>query len=340
MQIILNILVVILAFSILIIIHELGHFALAKFNGVKVEEFAIGMGPKVFGIQGKETLYSIRAVPIGGYVKMLGEEEESLDERAFTNKSPLRRLSIVAAGPIMNLLLAIVLFSFVSYLKGFLVPIVSDVIPQSPAMKAGIKSGDKITKVNNHSISTWEDFVTQINIAKGNTINITLIRNSEEKSFKIKPVKNNKDNSYMVGIYSTAVEKPSIYQSISYGFKETISTIKQTFQSIGMIFTGKASKNDVGGPVTIIRVTWAVSKAGLINLIVFCAFISIQLGIFNLLPFPALDGFWIFVSIYQLITRKEIDKDKIGLINTIGFALLLLLMILVTIKDVLYPIKL
>jgi regulator of sigma E protease len=340
LQIILNILIVILAFSILIIIHELGHFALAKFNGVKVEEFAIGMGPKIFGIHGKETLYSIRAIPIGGYVKMLGEEEESLDERAFTNKSPLRRLSIVAAGPMMNLFLAIVLFSFVSYLKGFLVPIVSDVIPQSPAMKAGIKSGDRITKVNNHNISTWEDFVAQINIAKGNTINITLIRNSEEKSFKIKPIKNDKDNSYMIGIYSTVIEKPSIYQSISYGFKETISTVKQTFQSIGMIFTGRASKNDVGGPVTIIRVTWAVSKAGLINLIVFCAFISIQLGIFNLLPFPALDGFWIFVSIYQLITRREIDKDKIGLINTIGFALLLLLMILVTIKDVLYPIKL
>lgn len=340
MQIILNILLVILAFSVLIIIHELGHFALAKLNGVKVEEFAIGMGPKIFGVQGKETLYAIRAIPIGGYVKMLGEEGDSLDERAFSNKSPLRRLSIVAAGPIMNLLLAIVLFSFVSNLKGFLIPVVSDVIPESPAMKAGILAGDKIIKVNEYNISTWEDFVAQVNISKGNTINVTLLRNSEEKSIKLSPIKNTKDGSYMVGIYSTAVEKPTISQSISYGIKETGSTIKQTFQSLGMIFRGKASKNDVGGPVTILRVTWAVSQAGLINLIVFSAFISIQLGIFNLLPFPALDGFWIFVSIYQIITRKEIDKDKIGLINTVGFALLLLLMILVTIKDVLYPIKL
>ncbi|QGU95214.1 RIP metalloprotease RseP [Clostridium bovifaecis] len=340
MQIILNILLVILAFSILIIIHELGHFALAKLNGVKVEEFAIGMGPKIFGVQGKETLYAIRAIPIGGYVKMLGEEGDSLDERAFSNKSPLRRLSIVAAGPIMNLLLAIVLFSFVSNLKGFLIPVVSEVIPESPAMKAGIVAGDKIIKVNDYNISTWEDFVTQVNISKGNTINVTLIRNSEEKSLKLSPIKNTKDGSYMVGVYSTAVERPTILQSISYGFKETGSTVKQTFQSLGMIFKGKASKNDVGGPVTILRVTWAVSKAGLINLILFSAFISIQLGIFNLLPFPALDGFWIFVSIYQIITRKEIDKDKIGLINTVGFALLLLLMILVTIKDVLYPIKL
>lgn len=340
MQVIINILLVILSFSILIIIHETGHFILAKLNGVKVEEFAIGMGPKIFGINGKETLYSLRAVPIGGYVKMLGEDGDSEDERAFSNKSPLRRLSIVSAGPIMNLLLAVVLFSFVSNLKGFLIPVVSDVVPQSPAMKAGIQVGDKITKVDNYKISTWDDFVTQISISKGKTMNITVLRNKEEKNMKVTPIKNNETNTYVVGIYSTVVEKPSLFQSINYGLNEAGSTIKQTFKSLGMIFKGQASKDDVGGPVTILRVTYAVSKAGIMNLMLFSAFISIQLGIFNLLPFPALDGFWIFVSIYQIITRKQVNKDKIGFINTIGFALLLLLMVLITIKDVLYPIKL
>ncbi|MCY6958260.1 M50 family metallopeptidase [Clostridium brassicae] len=333
MDIIFNILIVIIAFSILVIIHELGHFTLAKLNGVKVEEFSIGMGPKLFGIQGKETLYAFRAVPIGGYVRMLGEEGDSTDERAFSNKSPSQRLSIVAAGPIMNFILAIVLFAVVTGFTGYSVPIVSKIIPNSPAMEAGIKPGDKIVEVNKHNISTWEDFKTEVAIAKGSQLNMRVLRGEEEKSFLITPEKN------LVGIYATTIENPGILKSIKQGFKQTTSTIKQTILSLGMIFKGKASKDDIGGPVTILRVTWQISKAGLLNLIAFSAFISVQLGIFNLLPFPALDGFWIFVSLYQIITRKQVDKDKIGIINTVGFALLLLLMVLVTIKDVMYPIK-
>lgn len=340
MHIVWNILMVVIAFSILVIIHELGHFTLAKLNGVKVEEFAIGMGPKLFGISGKETLYSFRAIPIGGYVRMLGEEEESSDERSFSNKSPAQRLSIVAAGPIMNFILAIVLFAAVSSLSGYLIPVVSKVIPQSPAMEAGIQSGDKILEVNDSKISTWDDFISQVAMTKGAPLKIIIQRNEEKKIIALTPVKDKETNTYMVGVASTVVEKPSIVQSIQYGIQKTGSTIKQTILSFGMIFKGKASKDDIGGPVTILRITWAVSKAGLINLVAFSAFISVQLGIFNLLPFPALDGFWIFVSLYQIITRKDVDKDKIGMINTIGFALLLLLMIVITIKDVLYPVKL
>ncbi|WMJ82029.1 M50 family metallopeptidase [Clostridium sp. MB40-C1] len=333
MHIIFNILIVVIAFSILVIIHELGHFTFAKLNGVKVEEFSIGMGPKLFGIQGKETLYAFRAVPIGGYVRMLGEEGDSTDERAFSNKSPSQRLSIVAAGPIMNFILAIILFAIVTGFTGYSVPIVSKIIPNSPAMEAGIKPGDKILEVNKHNISTWEDFKTEVAIAKGSQLNMRILRGEEEKTFLITAEKN------LVGIYATTVESPGALQSLKQGFKQTTSTIKQTVLSLGMIFKGKASKDDIGGPVTILRVTWQISKAGLLNLVAFSAFISVQLGIFNLLPFPALDGFWIFVSLYQIITRKQVDKDKIGIINTVGFALLLLLMVLVTIKDVMYPIK-
>lgn len=340
MSVILNIIFVILAFSLLVIIHELGHFTLAKLNGVKVEEFSIGMGPKLFSIQGKETMYSIRSVPIGGYVKMLGEEGESTDERAFSNKSPLRRLSIVAAGPIMNIVLAVVLFSFVSSLRGYLVPVISNVVKDSPAMRAEIKPNDKIVQVNETKIKTWDDLVTQITMSKGSALNLTYVRDNKETKVNLTPMLDTKTNTYIIGVSPTLVSNPPITESIKYGFKQTSSTIKQTFSSLAMIFRGQASKDDVGGPVTIMRVTYAVSQAGLINLIAFSAFISIQLAIFNLLPFPALDGFWITVSLYQVITRKEVNKDKIGVINTIGFALLLLLMILITIKDVLYPIKL
>lgn len=341
MDALLNIIWVILAFSILVIIHEFGHFILAKLNGVKVEEFAIGMGPKLFGVRGKETLYAFRLIPIGGYVKMLGEEGDSEDERSFSNKSPLRRLSIVAAGPIMNFILAIVLFAVVGYLKGFLIPVVSEVIPQSPAIKAGIQPGDRILEINKHKISTWEDVMGEVAISKGEPLNIYLQRNNEKKIVVVRPMKNAKEGTYMLGVYSSALEKPSFTKSVSYGIRETNSTVKQTFQSLGMLFKGKASlKKDIGGPVTILRVTWAVSKAGLVNLVRFSAFISIQLGIFNLLPIPALDGFWALVSLYEIITRRRINRDKLGTVSTIGFTLLLVLMVVVTIKDVLYPIKL
>ena len=240
----------------------------------------------------------------------------------------------------MNLILAIVLFAFVSSLRGYLVPIISDVVKQSPAMEAGIKPGDKIVQINDTKIVTWEDLQTQVAIAKGSPLNVTLIRENKETSMSLTPMLNSETNTYMIGVAPTLVSNPPILQSVKYGFKQTSSTIKQTFLSLGMIFTGKASKDDVGGPVTIMRVTYAVSQAGIINLLAFAAFISIQLAIFNLLPFPALDGFWITLSLYQVITRKEIDRNKVGIINTIGFALLILLMILVTIKDVLYPIKL
>lgn len=334
-----NILIVILAFSVLIIIHELGHFTLAKLNGVKVEEFSIGMGPKLFGIQGKETLYAFRGIPIGGYVKMLGEEGDSTDERAFSNKTPAQRLSIVIAGPIMNFILAIVLFGIVTANTGYHIPVVSELVPNSPAIEAGMKPGDKIIETNKHKISTWGDFTTQVLISKGDPLDIKILRDGEEESFTISPQKSKQTNTYLVGVYPTAIEEPNFYESVKQGFIETKSTIKQTIMSIGMIFRGQASKDDVGGPITILRVTWEVSKAGLLKLVAFSAFISIQLGIFNLLPFPALDGFWVFVSLYQMITKKEVDRDKIGIINTVGFGLLLLLMVLVTIKDVLYPVK-
>ncbi|AWI03996.1 RIP metalloprotease RseP [Clostridium drakei] len=329
----------IITFGILILIHELGHFTLAKLNGIKVEEFAIGMGPQIFKVNGKETLYSIRILPIGGYVKMLGDEGESTDPRAFNNKSPLRKLSVVLAGPVMNFILGIVLFAIIAAGKGYLSPIVDKVVPNQPAAVMGIKSGDKIVKVNGSKILTWEDFVTGVYTSAGKPMDITYIRNGETKSVKVTPVKDTKENRFMVGVYPTAVEKPTIGQSISYGFTETNSLIKQTFSFIKSAFKGKVSKDDFGGPVTIIKLSGAAAKAGILTLAAFGAYITVQLGIFNLLPIPALDGGYIFLFLFELITGKKVDQNKVGVINYVGFALLMGLMVLVTIKDILYPIK-
>ncbi|WP_123054053.1 M50 family metallopeptidase [Clostridium sp. JN-1] len=329
----------IIAFGLLILIHELGHFTLAKLNGVKVEEFAIGMGPQLFKINGKETLYSIRILPIGGYVKMLGEESGSSDPRSFNNKNPWRKLSIVIAGPIMNLLLGVVLFAIIASARGYVSSTIDKVAPNQPAAVMGLKSGDKIVKVNNSKVSLGDDFVTEMYTGGDKPANITYIRDNKVQTVKVTPIKDNSQNRYIVGIYFKTIEKAGFGESIKYGLDETKSLIKQTFVFFKVLFTGGASMNDFGGPVTIIKLSGAAAKAGILSLTAFAAYITLQLGIFNLLPIPALDGGYILLFIFEILTGKKVDDNKVGVINYIGFAVLMALMVLVTIKDIFYPIK-
>lgn len=330
----------ILAFSVLIIVHELGHFILAKLNGVKVEEFSIGMGPKVFGIKGKETEYLIKAFPIGGYVKMLGEEEQSSDSRSFSCKSPSRRLSIIAAGPIMNFMFAVVIFSIIGSIRGFYIPVVDKVDKDTPAYSVGIKQGDKIISVNNKKITTWDDFYTIVYMNKGENLNIQLLRNDETKVVNVMPVLYKEENRYIVGVYPTLLSSPGISKSLSYGITQTNTLIKQTFGALKTLFTGKASVDDFGGPISIIRISTKVAESGIVPLAAFAASLSVQLAIFNVIPFPALDGGWIFLLLFEIITRKKINDNKVGVLNYIGFAILMTIMVLVVIKDIIHPIKL
>lgn len=335
-----NIIIAILVLGLIILIHELGHFILAKLNDVNVEEFSIGMGPKIIGFKGKETQYSLRVLPIGGYVKMVGEMEKSDDPRAYNNKSPLRRLSIVSAGPIMNIILAVVLYGVITGIGGYnSKQIGSFTSENSPAKKAGIKIGDVIVKANNSTVLTSDDFSLKMFLNKGNTINVTVKRDGENKNFNITPMKNVKENRYMIGIGFNRVDNPSVIESIKYGFNETIFMVKEVFISLKMLFTGKLSAQDVSGPVSIVRVTGAAANAGIVPLINFMAFLSANVGLFNLLPIPALDGSYVILFLIQIITGKKIDDEKVGVINTIGFALLMALMVIVTIKDILYPLK-
>lgn len=329
----------IIAFGVLILIHELGHFTLAKINGVVVEEFAIGMGPQLFSIDGKETKYSIRLLPIGGYVKMLGDEGESTDPKAFNNKSPLRKLSIVVAGPVMNFVLGVLLFAVIASQRGYTMPVINGTMPNKSAQHAGLKVGDKIVKVNKSKILTWEDFTTEIYMNAGNTLDITYKRGDSLKQVSVKPYFDKKEKRYMIGAYGKLIEHPGIGKSIAYGFMETRSLIKQTFAFFKTLFIGKADMNNVGGPVTIIKLSGAAAKAGILTLLAFCAYISIQLAIFNVIPFPALDGGYIFLFLFETITGKKVDQNKLGMVNYVGFAILMMLMVLVTVKDILHPIQ-
>ncbi|GIM27808.1 zinc metalloprotease [Clostridium polyendosporum] len=329
----------IIAFSLLIIIHELGHFMLARINNVKVKEFSIGMGPKIIGFKGKETEYLIKALPIGGYVKMHGEEEETSDERGFLSKSPLQRISIVAAGAIMNYLLAIVLLTLITVNFGYTLNTLKDVSPNSPAASAGLKAGDELLKVNGKKMYTKDDLVFQIASSKDEPINLQYKRANNIYNVNVTPTKGS-DGRYIIGVTHEFIQNPNIIESIRYSFKETVALVTQTFSSLKTLVTGKANfKTDVGGPVTIVKMTGTAAKAGIWTLIWFTAFLSIQLAVFNLLPFPALDGGWVLILLIELITRRKIPDKFIGALNYFGLALLMILMFLVTVKDILFPVK-
>ncbi|MBZ9608285.1 RIP metalloprotease RseP [Clostridium estertheticum] len=330
----------ILAFSLLIIIHELGHFTLCKLNGVKVSEFSLGMGPKIFGIKGKETEYLIKAFPIGGYVKMEGEDGESDDPRSFTNKTPGQKLSIVSAGAIMNLILAVVLFAMVGASKGYILPIIGELVPNSPAVKAGIQVGDEITKINKTKIDRWDQVQNEIFVSKGESMDIEIVRNSKVEKITLKPIKSEKEKLFFVGVSPSMVEKKmNPGKAVGYGFDQIGNTVKQIFEFFGNVFHGKVSANDVGGPISIIRFSGKAAQAGITTLMYFTALMSVQLGIFNIIPFPALDGGWIFMLLFEIISGKKLDDNKVATINYIGFMFLMAFMVLVVIKDIVSPLK-
>jgi regulator of sigma E protease len=338
------IIMAILAFGVLIIVHELGHFTLAKLNGIRVDEFSIGMGPKIFSKQGKETKYSLGLFPVGGYVKMMGEEEAVEDERSFSAKSPLRRISVIIAGVTMNYILAIIIFTFYIFSHGYVNNLVSEFNQlgdnqPSPAYSAGLLVGDKIEKVNGSRCFTSDDASFEISRANGNPINITVDRNGEKQEFKVTPGKD-ENNQSKIGIKFSAVENPTIGDSFKQSFKQTASFVSLTFKGLETIFTGKANlKTDVGGPITIIKMSSKAAEAGIWPLLYLTGFLSVNLAVFNLLPFPALDGGWCVILLIEFITRRKVPDKIVGALNYFGFIILIGLMILVLIKDIIFPVN-
>lgn len=337
------IIMAILGFSLLVIVHELGHFIMAKANGIKVEEFSIGMGPEVFSKKGKETQYSLRLFPIGGYVKMLGEEEVSNDERSFSSKSPLRRISVIIAGVTMNIIFAIIAISIVIANRGYTEPVLSKLEPNTPAVESGLQVGDRIVSIDGSKVFTTTDVSMGIQMSKGDSVDLVVDRNGSKENITVTPrlVEQDGSKAYQIGFYYTYVEKPSLIQSIKESFNETISLVSQTYKSLAMMVTGKVNfKTDVGGPVTIIKMSTEVAKNGLLSLTYFLGFLSINLAVFNLLPFPALDGGWTVILLIELITRRKVPDKIVGAANYVGFMILIGFMILVTLKDILFPISL
>lgn len=331
---IITILIAILAFGVIVFIHELGHFLFAKKAGVRIHEFAIGMGPKIYSFKKGETVYSIRLLPLGGYVAMEGEDGDSHDPRAFGNKSILQRASILFAGPFFNILLTAVILAGIYMYQGMPSTTLKNVIDGSVAQKAGIQAGDTITEINGSNIKSWNDLSKSIQDSKGKELKLTIDRNGKEKNVEVTP--ESKEGNYIIGIYPE--NKKDILGSFGMAIKSTIAMLSQMVAFLGKLITGNLPgglEGSVAGPIGVISIVADATKVGVINVLYLAAVISLNLGVLNLLPIPALDGGRLFFLFIEFLRGgKKIDPEKESMVNLIGFGALMVFMLFVTYKDI------
>lgn len=321
-----------LMFCILIFIHELGHFIAAKKCGVKVNKFALGMGPAIWKKQKGETEYSLRVFPIGGFCAMEGEDEESDDSRAYNNKKPWQKALIAFAGPLMNIILAFIILCIIAFASGSPTTSVGKMVEGSPAIKAGLKQGDKLLKVNDINIDKWEDVATALKDGrKGQIVHIEYERDGKKGSVDTKLMKSD-DGRYIIGINPELKRNPA--RSIVDGAKNTWTLTTKMYVVIKQLFTGEVSTKELSGPVGIVYMVNQSASMGFLYFLYLMAIISLNLAIVNLLPLPALDGGRIVLIGIKKITGKAISDELEGKINTAGLILLLLLMVYVTWNDI------
>ncbi len=407
----------IIIFGALVFFHELGHFLFAKRAGILVREFAIGMGPKILGITKGETLYTVRLLPIGGYVRMAGEEMDAIHiqaghrigvllnkeglatkiimnqktmhpeilfleveeadlerelyikgydedeqtvrigvapdavieengketilaphDRQFDSKSVGHRFMTILAGPLFNFILAFLIFTALGMMQGVptFEPIITEVAEDSPAAEAGMEDGDLVTEIDGTSISTWDELVAIVQSNAGNALPFEVERDGKTLDFTITPEvsEESPEEVGVIGVlYQSPVEKDFI-GSFVYGAEQTVFWFKEIFRLLGMLVTGQFTIDALSGPVGIYKTTEEVAKYGIFTLMSWAGMLSINLGIMNLLPLPALDGGRLMFFIVEAVRGKPVDRQKEGMVHFVGIMLLMLLMLVVTWNDI------
>ncbi|WP_449540042.1 RIP metalloprotease RseP [Ferdinandcohnia sp. Marseille-Q9671] len=408
----------IIIFGALVFFHELGHLLLAKRAGILCREFAIGMGPKVFTFSKNETLYTIRLLPIGGYVRMAGEDPEMIEikpghnigllfnrdgkinkivlnnkdkypdlkvieveeadlehnlfisgyedgedehlkryeisekaffvvdgqetqiapyNRQFASKTLLQRTLAIAAGPAMNFILAFIILIALGLLQGTPIdkPILGEITKDGAALQAGLQEGDIVREIDNEQVSTWKEIVTIIQAHPDEEIDVVVERDGELREISVTPKAQELEEDKTIGIIGVygPVEK-SVLPSLKYGVMETFLWTKEILLGLGKLVTGQFSIDMLSGPVGIYVSTDTVVQSGIFYVMKWAAILSINLGIVNLLPLPALDGGRLVFFAVEAVRGKPIDKQKEGMVHFIGFALLMLLMLVVTWNDI------
>lgn len=338
----------ILFFGLLISIHELGHFTFAKLFKVKVNEFALGMGPAIFKKKKGDTLYALRLLPIGGFVSMEGEDEDSQDENAFNRKNVWQRIIIVAAGAVMNLILGVVIVATVLSMEDLIgTNQIIEFEKNAISQQTGLKEGDEIIEIDGHRVFSDMDISFLMGRSDDGVFDMTVLRDGKKTELKDVTFKTEKDGKYTFITYDFVIlgEEPTVLNVMSNAVKRSASIARLVWLSLFDLVTGRYGLTDLSGPVGTVNVIAnaaaeaAVSRDGLISALTIMAFISINIGIFNLLPLPALDGGRLFFLLIEGIRRKPINPKYEGYIHGAGLALLLLLMLVVTFNDILNLIR-
>lgn len=330
-----TILVAILFFGLIIMVHECGHFAFAKLFKVKVNEFSLGMGPKILGKKKGETLYAWRLLPIGGYVSMEGEDSDSDDERAFNNKPCWQRIVIVVAGALVNIIVGLIIVAIMlcatdglsgtNYVHSF------NVDNKQVAEYNGLKSKDKIIKIDGKRVYYYSDVYYLLGRDEGTTSDLTIMRDG--KKMELNDIKLPYQSITMMGVDKTA---KTVFKDT---FKDSFSIFRMVWLSLFDLVSGKYSVKDVSGPVGVVDVVSqaaesSVKTADYTGLLTMLALITINIGVFNLLPIPALDGGRLIFLLVELVRRKPINQKYESLVHGIGMVLLLLFMAAITFKDI------
>lgn len=338
-----NILLFIVVLGVLVFIHELGHFLVAKWSRVRVHEFALGFGPALFKRRVGETLYAIRIIPLGGFVKMAGmEPTESLaedadptedDARAFHRRPISHRFAIMAAGPVMNLLLAVVLHAIVISMVAVTV---GDVTPDSPAHQAGMLPGDRFISVAGQRVVTLEHVLAGIQKSEGAPVRIVVEREGAAQVLIVEPRRLEPQGDPAIGIevmMSIGEERRPVWESLTLGLQQTWTNIVALVQMLYLIVSGQVPP-DLAGPVGIYQMTGAFAQSGSVAFLSFMAALSISLGVFNLLPIPVLDGGGIMLLAIEAVRGKPLSPEARGMAQLVGLSLLLLILVYATFQDI------
>ena len=342
------IIIAILFFGLIIFIHELGHFTFAKLFKVKVNEFAMGMGPTLFKKKKGETTYALRLLPIGGFVSMEGEDEASEDERSFAKKPCWQRIIIVAAGAVMNLILGFIICICINANQELIAtPVVADFREDAVSISAGLEKNDKIIKIDNHSVSSYMDLSFLMMRDKDGVMDITVKREGEkvlleDVAFQMRELEDGTKSMYFDFIVYGV--EPGFLNVITSSAGETLSIARVVYLSLFDLVTGQYGLNDLSGPIgTVTYIADAATDAGqtrdFSTLFLIMALITINIGVFNLLPLPALDGGRLFFMAIELVRRKPIKQKYESWVHAAGLALLILLMLVISASDILKLIK-
>jgi len=347
-----NILAFVVVLGVLIFFHELGHFLVARLFGVGVEKFSLGFGPRLFGKKVGLTDYRVSAIPLGGYVKMMGEDPTS--EMApediplsFTHKHVFKRMLIVAAGPAFNLLLPVLIFYGIFQISGtyILKPSIGGVQENSPAHAAGLQAGDMITAIDGTPVANWDEMAALITGCEGKTLSITIQRPEWDvfsvtitpQSTPSKNIFNEEIQRYIIGISSAGEvvnQRLNPIESLTESVRQTYNITKLTIVSIVKLIQGTVSTKTLGGPIMIAEMAGQQAKEGAVNLVFFIALLSINLAIINFLPIPVLDGGHLLFFLIEAITRRPVNTRMREIAQQAGIFILIMLMIFVFYNDI------